>query len=92
MRPALVPLGIPTLAELIREHWEKPTGELVTIIARHHPAATSAEIIAELRRQGDAVGGSRRLPFDPRGAHVSAPSPVPRRPNVHRCRPSGSRS
>lgn len=44
----------PTLAELISEHWAKPTDELCTIIARHHPAASTSEIVAELRRQATA--------------------------------------
>ncbi len=55
MRPAPVASWTPTLAELIREHWEKPTGELCTLIARHRPAATSAEIGAELRKQAAAA-------------------------------------
>lgn len=44
----------PPLAELIAEHWARPTDELCTIIARHHPTATTAEIVAELRRQAEA--------------------------------------
>jgi hypothetical protein len=53
--PILVATRTPTLGELIQTHWEKPTGDLVTIIARHHPAATTAEIIAELERQAAAA-------------------------------------
>jgi putative DNA primase/helicase len=53
--PILVASNTPTLAEFIREHWEKPTDELVAIIARHHPAASSAEIIAEPRTMSAAA-------------------------------------
>ncbi len=43
--------NVPSLAELIREHWSKSTPALYAIIAQHHPAATKSEIISELRRQ-----------------------------------------
>jgi HD-like signal output (HDOD) protein len=58
MRPALVAACTPSLGELIAEHWKLPTGELCTVIAKHHPAATSAEIIAELR-QADELERNR---------------------------------
>jgi hypothetical protein len=37
-KPAADP--VPTLAELIREHWATPTGELCTIIARQRTSRT----------------------------------------------------